>query len=71
MIARMRTVFMTLLLASIAVVTVPSCVIGGDEPWDGEDTTDIDTDGDGDGDTDTSTGLYDGDGGLDAGLDAG
>ncbi|MCK9460818.1 MAG: hypothetical protein M0R80_14365 [Proteobacteria bacterium] len=70
----MRIFITALVVAAAVVVAGPSCVIGGDEPWDdnpGDTDTDIDGDGDGDGDTDTNTALYDGDGGIDGSVDAG
>jgi hypothetical protein len=62
-----------LVLAAAAAAVLPSCVIGGDEPWDGEGAGDTETEsagGDGDGDSDTIDGM-DEDGGTDAGTDAG
>ena len=72
----MKAIVISLLLVAIAAVATPSCVIGGDEPWDAEGgDTDADTDGDvdtdGDADSDTDSDELDGDGGIDGGADAG
>jgi hypothetical protein len=67
----MRVAIISLLLIAIAAVATPSCVIGGDEPWDAEDgtDTDTDTDGAGDADGDSDSEVYDGDGGNDGSVD--
>jgi len=64
---------MTLLVAAVAAFAAPSCVIGGDEPWDAEDGTDTDTDTElgGDSDSDGDSDVYDGDGGNDGSVDEG
>jgi hypothetical protein len=69
---KMRVAIISLLLVAIAAVVTPSCVIGGDEPWDAEGSdTDTDIDGDSDSDTGTDTDVDYGDGGPDGGADAG